>query len=164
MVNTEMNYTYKPPLFRLLFNFVCLPILLILLGWGTRLVIDYFTNDMGDLGRQVNFIVIMITVYAILNFAFLVINKNQFVVMINPESVSGPSSVSLFGNQKTFPIDEIDIERLRHKTLWEKLLLEKAIRGKDGKEIMISRFCYSREQEEEIIEKLLSFSKKLQER
>jgi len=159
MLKTEINHIYKPSLWRLLFFFVCAPVLALLLGWGTRLLFDYFTSDVGDLRRQVDFILTMIVVWSVLNFVVLMVNKNHFVVMINPRFLSGPSSTSVASQLKTFPLEKIDTEKLLRRTFGERFWQAKFIWSTDREKIMISRLYYSQEQVEEIIEALLSLSK-----
>ncbi len=159
MLSTEIKHIYKPSLWRLLFVFVCAPVLAILLGWGTRLLFDYFRNDIGDLRRQADFILTMIVVWSVLNFVTLMINKNHFVVTINPKFLSGPSSTSVVSQSKMFPLEKVDTARLLQRTFWERFWHEKFIWSTDREKIIISRFCYSQEQEEEIIRALLSISK-----
>lgn len=158
MITPETQYVYKPSLLRLIFFFVCIPILFVLLGWSTRLVIDYSASNIGNLGQQVSSIGITTLTYAVMSFIFLLLNKDQFVVTINPKILTGPANVSLIGNLETFPIERIDREKLMFRTFWEKFWHKKVIWSKDGEKIIISRFCYSREQEQEIIQNLLSLS------
>jgi len=162
MVNTD-NRIYKPVFSRLLFSYVGLPILIILLIWGSRLFFDLLMKDIGNLGQRVGFILTLISAYAVVNFVLLLVNKGQFVITIDTSSVSGPSTTNLYGNPKTLPIDKLDTDKLLKRTFWEKLFFEKTIWSKDKEKIIISRLYFSKEQEMEIIQNLLSLSNGIQE-
>ena len=158
MINLANPRIYNPALRRLLFFAVAVPAVGFLFGWASRWLVDFFTDDIGNIERNIHFALISISTYAVLNFVSVLINKNNFVITIDESSVSGPSNTSLWGNPKTVALQSIDSERLLQRTFWEKFWLEKNIWSKDGQKIVISQLFYSQEQEREIVQLLLSLS------
>jgi hypothetical protein len=136
-----------------------------LIGWVSRWVVDFFANDIGnvDVEHAIRFALVSVSTYAVLNFVSVLINKNNFIITIDESSVSGPSNTSVWGSPKTLELQNIDGERLLQRTFWEKFWREKNIWSKDKQKIVVSRLFYSKEQEKEIIQHLLSLSNKFQE-
>ena len=160
MVNIDNRRIYKPAFCRLLLSVVAVPVIAFLIGWASRWIVDLFTNAIGNINRNIDFALVSISTYAALNFISVLINKNNYVISIGESSISGPSNTSIWGDPKTIALHDVDSEKLLQKTFWEKLWFEKNIWSKNRQKIVISRLFYSKEQEHEIIQHLLSLSNK----
>lgn len=161
MFRSDDSYVYIPAFRRILFSAVALPALAYLIAWSLRWFFGLFTDETGGLERSMDFALSTVSTYAVLNFVSVLINKQNFTISISESSVSGPSSASLWASSKTITFQELDSEKLLQRTLGEKLGFEKHIWGKDGQKVVISRFFFSREQEQEIIQRLLFASNKM---
>lgn len=161
MFRPDDSRVYTPAFRRILFSAVALPGLAYLIAWSLRWLFDLFTAETGSLERSMDFALGTVSIYALLNFLSVLINKKNFVISISESSVSGPSGASLWAGSKTIAFQELDSEKLLQKTLGEKLGFERNIWGKDGQKVVISRFFFSKEQEQEIIQRLLFVSNKM---
>ena len=149
-------HTFKPNIKRAFLITVALPIAARLLGFSVRFLVDYFSKGIRDFSWQANDLLMDVSIGAF--FAILwVWNIDHYYITMTPSTISGPSSDGLFG-ETTFSLDQLDINSVDRVTLWDKLCMRRKILSRDKEKIIISKLCYSKAQENEIIETLLSLA------
>ena len=154
MITDNSSYLYKPTVKRLLLIFAGIPIGAYLLGFSLGLLTDYLRNDVGDIARQAERMLMGICAAIVLSL-FTIINREHYSITITPSTISGPSNGGMIGDT-TFSLDQLDLESINRITFWDKFWMRRVIRSKDKERIIISRLAYSKAQENEIITTLLS--------
>jgi hypothetical protein len=127
--------------------------LVAVLGLVCRWLVDYFLNYPVDLEQWLSqFVLEGFFLIAIFLIIWSWISKNQYIVTINAASITGPFHGSaLLGDPKVFPLDQVDLSRLRRKMYFGKFWYETEIWSTDKEKILIHWERYSKEQEEEIV-------------
>lgn len=166
ITNTDTKYVNNPAFSRTLLVLIVELLLVVLLGLFCRWLVAYFSNYPLDLGEWLSHLVLDgFFLIAIFSIFWSWISKNQYIITITTASLTGPFRESAFlGDPKVFPLDQVDLSRLRRKMFLGKFWYETEIWNKDKEKILISWERYSKEQEEEIVETLTLLVNRIQAR